>query len=139
MKINKTAIRRAVLVPLLVLAALVCGAADNSGAAVEWDKRSHDFGNVAENGGPVRTDFVFTNTGTQPLVIVSATASCGCTRPKFPVEPIKPGKSGTLTVTYLPQGRPGEFDKEVRVRTNAANCKKITLRIKGVVVPGQGK
>lgn len=103
--------------------------------AITFKEKQYDFGYIAENGGPVTHIFEFVNTGTAPLVIVSATASCGCTRPSYPMEPIAPGKKGKIKVTYLPQGRPGEFDKTVKVRTNAKSSKKFALKIKGTVVP----
>lgn len=102
---------------------------------IAFSTKSHDFGNIAEEGGAVSCNFEFVNTGDAPLVIISATASCGCTRPKFPSEPIKPGKTGKITVTYLPAGRPGEFDKTVTIRTNVKKQKKIRLKVSGVVVP----
>ena len=40
-----------------------------------------------------------------------------------------------LKVTYLPKGRPGEFNKTVTVKTNSKKHKKVTLRIKGFVTP----
>ncbi|HRN05005.1 MAG TPA: DUF1573 domain-containing protein, partial [Muribaculaceae bacterium] len=92
-------------------------------------------GNIKENGGPVSYEFVFTNEGESPLVIVSATASCGCTMPRYPKAPIASGKTEKIRVTYLPKGRPGEFNKSVKVRTNDPKNKKVTLRISGVVVP----
>lgn len=98
-------------------------------------EKSHDFGTIKEDGGAVSVEFPFVNDGDTPLVIISATASCGCTQPKYPTEPIKPGKKGVIKVTYLPQGRPGEFDKLIKVRTNAKNGKKVSLKITGVVVP----
>lgn len=104
-------------------------------AEVRFMEKKFDFGIVAEKGGPVSHSFEFTNTGTAPLVIISATASCGCTRPTYPTEPIAPGKKGTIKVTYLPEGRPGEFTKVVKVRTNAKESKKISLTITGTVRP----
>ncbi|MDE6449059.1 MAG: DUF1573 domain-containing protein [Muribaculaceae bacterium] len=104
---------------------------------IEFVNTSHDFGNIKEEGDPVSYEFEFTNTGDEPLVIVSASASCGCTRPEFPKKPIKPGKTGVIKVTYLPKGRPGEFTKTVRVRTNAKRPKKVNLKISGVVIPEQ--
>lgn len=103
--------------------------------AVAFKEMSYSFGVIPEDGGPVSHFFEFTNTGNAPLVIISATASCGCTRPTYPTEPIAPGKSGKIKVTYLPEGRPGEFSKTVKVRTNAAQSRKITLKINGTVVP----
>ncbi len=123
-----------VLIPLCIVAAPKDNA-EKKEPAVTLDAKSHGFGTIRENGGPVSCEFKITNTGTAPLVIISATAQCGCTRPSFTTEPIKPGKSGKIRVTYLPKGRPGEFSKNVRVRTNAPKSKKITLRIAGTVLP----
>ena len=103
--------------------------------AIEFAEKDFNFGIVDEEGGPVSHTFEFTNTGDAPLVIISATASCGCTRPTYPTEPIAPGKKGKIKVTYLPEGRPGEFEKVVKVRTNAKESKKISLRITGTVTP----
>ena len=102
---------------------------------VEFAQKAHDFGVIKENGGPVSHDFEFVNDGDSPLVIISANASCGCTRPKYPSDPIKPGKSGKITVTYIPAGRPGAFLKTVKVKTNAPKAKKVVLKISGTVVP----
>lgn len=102
---------------------------------VVFDTTTHDFGTIDEDGGPVSYEFTFTNTGDEPLVIISAIPSCGCTRPDFPKNPVKPGKSDKIRVTYLPAGRPGEFNKTVKVRTNAKRPKSITLKISGVVIP----
>ena len=97
---------------------------------------SHDFGYIMEDNGPVSYDFEFTNTGGKPLLIVSAHASCGCTKPAYPKHPIAPGESGVIKVTYKPKNRPGTFDKVVSVTTNG---KSVSLRIKGTVVPGGSK
>ncbi len=121
---------------LLLLA--VCGLmASAAGPAVEFPELVHDFGTIAENGGAVSHEFSFTNTGDAPLMIVNASASCGCTRPDFPKKPIKAGKSDRIKVTFLPAGRPGEFNKTVTIRTNAKKTKKVTLRIKGFVTPAK--
>ncbi len=104
---------------------------------IKFNSTSHDFGNIREDGDPVSCEFEFTNSGDEPLVIISANASCGCTRPEFPKKPIAPGKTGIIRITYLPKGRPGEFTKSVRVRTNAKHPKKVNLKISGVVIPAQ--
>lgn len=115
---------------------LLAAAAKPAGEpAAEFPETSHDFGTIAEDGGSVSCEFAFTNTGEAPLLILNATASCGCTRPSFPKQPVAPGKSGKIKVTYNPKGRPGEFDKTVTVRTNIKERKKIVLKIKGFVSP----
>lgn len=101
-----------------------------------FEVTTHDFGNIREADGPVSYDFEFSNTGDEPLVIISANASCGCTKPEVPKKPVAPGKSSKIKITYLPTGRPGEFNKTVRVRTNANRpYKQINLKITGVVIP----
>ena len=90
---------------------------------------------IPENGGSVTTTFEFTNPGDGPLLILNASASCGCTRPEYPRKPVKPGKKDKITVTYNPKGRPGEFTKNVTVRTNVKGKKKVVLKIKGNVTP----
>ena len=55
---------------------------------------SHDFGTIAE-GPEVTYYFEFTNTGKEPLIIQNVSASCGCTTPDWPKQPILPGKQGS--------------------------------------------
>ncbi len=108
--------------------------ADDKYAEATFTVKSHDFGTIKEAKGPVSCTFEFTNTGDKPLLIIDATASCGCTRPEYPSKPIKPGKKGKIKVTYSPIGRPGAFKKTVKVKTNGRE-RTITLRIEGTVVP----
>ena len=112
----------------------LCGLADDKFAEASFATTTHDFGTINEAKGPVSCTFEFTNTGDKPLLIIDATASCGCTRPEFPSKPIKPGKKGKIKVTYSPIGRPGAFKKSVKVKTNGRE-RTITLRIEGTVIP----
>lgn len=103
---------------------------------IEFAQKEYDFGTFKEEKGYVSHEFEFTNTGNAPLLILSASASCGCTRPDYPTHPVKPGKSGKIKVTYNPAGRPGEFTKTITVRTNVkGKGKKVTLKIRGNVIP----
>lgn len=107
---------------------------DNVGEAkIEFAEKVYDFGTIKEKAGAVSHDFEFTNKGDGNLVILKATAECGCTRPKYPDSPVAPGKSGKLKVTYNPAGRPGHFDKVVTVTTNG-NPRKVRIKIRGNVV-----
>lgn len=107
--------------------------AAGKGAEMTFNEKTHDFGTIKEANGPVTHTFEFTNTGGEPLVIINVNASCGCTRPEYPKEPIMPGKKGKVKVTFNPAGRPGEFSKEVKIRTNGD--KRPILRITGTVIP----
>ena len=107
--------------------------AAEKGAVMTFAEKTHDFGTIKEADGPVTHVFEFTNTGSEPLVIINVNASCGCTRPEYPKEPVMPGKKGKIKVTFNPAGRPGEFSKEVKIRTNGS--KRPVLRITGTVIP----
>lgn len=96
-------------------------------ADIKFDKTTHDFGAFSEDKPVVSTTFTFTNVGTGPLVIHKAAASCGCTVPEFTQEPVQPGKTGTIKVTYNGKGKfPGKFKKSVTILSNA---KAETVRI----------
>lgn len=105
-------------------------------AEIKFTEYRHDMGTVKEKGGPVSCEFQFTNTGDGNLVIVDAKATCGCTRPEYPKNPIAPGKSGKIKVTYNPLARVGAIDRTVTVTTNG-NPKKVRLHIVGNVVAGK--
>ena len=78
-----------------------------------------DFGKVTE-GEVVEFSYRFKNTGTQPLIISNAAASCGCTVPEKPEAPIKPGETGFIKVKFNSDGRVGMAHKTVTVTSNAA-------------------
>jgi len=78
----------------------------------------YDFGTVKE-GKLVTHSFTFRNTGTKPLVVMTAQASCGCTVPEKPEEPIKPGGTGIIKVVFHSKDRSGKQEKTIRVSSNA--------------------
>ena len=97
---------------------------------ITFDKDIHDFVTI-ENGGDGTYEFKFKNTGKEPLIISSAKASCGCTVPTWPKEPILAGKSSTIKVMYDTK-RTGSFTKQITITSNAKTANKI-ITIKGVV------
>lgn len=103
---------------------------------IEFKETVHDFGSFSEDMKKVTCKFTFTNTGDAPLVIVRANASCGCTEPKYPEEPVMPGKTGEISVTYNAEGVPGTFQKMINIYSTA-KPEKVTLVIKGTVIPSQ--
>ena len=100
---------------------------------VEWVSETIDFGAFREEAGPVTAVFRGVNTGTEPLVILSARANCGCTTPKYRTVAYAPGDTAEVEVTYDPQGRPGRFKKFVYVDTNTAP-ERSKLTVQGVVI-----
>ncbi len=105
---------------------------------ITFEKTEHDFGKINEADGRVSTVFEFKNEGMAPLILSNVRASCGCTTPTWTKEPIEPGKTGTITVTYNPNGRPGRFQKTVTITSNASEATK-RVYIKGEVIPKAAK
>lgn len=103
-------------------------------ADIKFEKETHDFGTIPQ-GTPVTYQFSVKNTGKEPLIITSASASCGCTTPDWTREPIKPGKTGTVKATYN-AASPGSFTKSVTVVSNAKNST-VILYLKGDVKPAE--
>jgi hypothetical protein len=82
-----------------------------------FEKNEHDFGDI-KPGDVVKHTFNFKNTGDAPLIIESATASCGCTVPSYPKEPIAPGQSGKIDVQFDSKGKTGQQSKQIAIRSN---------------------
>ena len=101
---------------------------------VTWLERQHDFGVFMEQDGKVTCQMRLTNTGTEPLMVVKAQAGCGCTGISYPEKPIAPGDTASVSISYNPSGRPGQFSKEVLIFTNTTP-KRTTLEITGNVIP----
>ncbi len=76
----------------------------NPPTTIEFEKYEHDFGKV-KAGEKNTKNFKFTNTGDKPYVIQNAKGSCGCTVPSYPKEPIAPGETGEIQVSYKPGQR----------------------------------
>ncbi|PKR81545.1 hypothetical protein CW751_03195 [Brumimicrobium salinarum] len=93
----------------------------------------YDFGAIPKET-PVSTVFTVKNTGDKPLIINDAKASCGCTVPRKPEEPIMPGEEGELEVTFesnaAQAGKP--MNKTVTVTANIPGSTKM-VTIKGMV------
>jgi hypothetical protein len=100
------------------------------GPAIEFKDTEHDFGTIKQ-GGDGAYAFVFTNTGTDPLILSNVRSSCGCTIPEWPHEPINAGQSASIMVKYDTK-RIGVFNKSISVYSNAGE-EPIILHIKGTV------
>ena len=100
---------------------------------MRFDKREYDFGTIHEND-VVETVFNFKNTGKTDLVITNAYASCGCTIPVWPKEPIKPGETGIIKVKFNSRGKKNKQHKTVTLNTNTKDGKEL-LSIRAQVIP----
>ena len=99
---------------------------------ITFEKTVHDYGTIVK-GANGTCEFKFTNTGKEPLILSKPLSSCGCTVPTWPKEPILPGNSDVITVTYN-TNTIGPINKTVTVSSNGITSK-VMLSIKGKVVP----
>lgn len=135
LKVNK--MKKIILATILSVFGLLAYAAEAGEAEIKFEKTSHNFGTFPESSPKVTCSFKFTNTGDNLLVIHQAIASCGCTVPQYPKEPIKPGESGEIVVTYNGAGKfPGHFKKSITLRTNAKQ-EIVRLYVEGDMLGGK--
>lgn len=100
--------------------------------AFTFKKEEHDFG-ILVDGEKVTYSFQFTNSGNAPLIISNAKGSCGCTVPNYPKEPIAPGATASIDVTFDSKGRTGKQTKAVTVTANTNPNRKV-IRIHSEVI-----
>ncbi len=101
--------------------------------AFTFEDIEYDFGTVNE-GDIVEYTFNFTNSGKSILMIDKATASCGCTVPQWPKEPIPVGGDGEIKVRFDTKNKPNQQIKTITISANTDPAL-TRLRIKGFVTP----
>ena len=104
-----------------------------NGPEIEFEKTVHQFGDIPYKGNAVY-EFVFKNTGNEPLILSQPKSSCGCTVPEWPKRPILPGETDVIKVTYKYTDRPGSFSKYVNIFSNAKVNNNVKIYIKGKVL-----
>lgn len=101
---------------------------------MQFDKTEHDFGQIIQ-GEKVSISFKFKNTGKSDLVIASANASCGCTVPDYPKQPVKPGEEGRIEVVFSSANKRGFQNQRVSIVANTQpNTTVLTIKA-NVVTP----
>lgn len=103
----------------------------NKLAIITFEEEKYDFGTVPE-GKIVEYTYRFTNTGKAPLLISHARSTCGCTVPEWPKEPIDPGESGEIKVSFDTSSRPGHQSKPITIIGNTIP-NETTLQLMGEV------
>ncbi|MDR1739662.1 MAG: DUF1573 domain-containing protein [Bacteroidales bacterium] len=104
------------------------------GPEIKFEKIEHNYGTI-QKGANGDCEFEFVNTGTEPLILSNVQASCGCTTPSWPREPIAPGQKGIIKVHY-DTNRIGGINKSITVSSNSVKSERIVLRITGTVNAG---
>ena len=119
--------------PLTAIAQTPGEGGDKSPTRIEWLSKEYNFGAFREADGPVTGSVRFVNKGDAPTYINRVRPSCGCTGASYTTSMIEPGDTATVTFTYNPLGRPGGFDKTVRVYVGEDNDL-TSIRITGTVL-----
>lgn len=133
--------KKLILLAVVLVSTLALNAQDKGtaplkgrGAVIQFPESSHDFGTI-EEGTRATYEFEFTNIGDSNLILQNVQASCGCTTPSWPKQPIKPGQKEKISVVYNSAGRPGDFHKSITVTTNMKQDGVKSLFIQGKVNP----
>lgn len=105
-------------------------------AEVTFKSKVANFGKIKEQANQVHWDFVFTNTGQDPLRVDRVETTCGCTATEYTTLAIPKDSTGKIRVTYNTINRPGEFTKTISVYFKGFNEPEV-LTIKGVVIGSQ--
>lgn len=114
---------------LLSLTALVLTTsifAQSDSAVAKFNSTTIDLGKIKQDN-PTTATFEVTNIGTEPLVIESATPTCGCTIGDYTKEPIAPGKSGFIKATYNAKNI-GAFQKTLNVKFAGYDARPISIK-----------
>ncbi|MDO5636398.1 MAG: DUF1573 domain-containing protein [Myroides sp.] len=94
---------------------------------IAFDKTTHDFGDL-KKGSKGEVEFEIKNEGDVDLVVINASATCGCTVPEKPEHPIKPGESAKMKVVFSANSV-GMQSKMVTLTTNTeAGSEKLTVK-----------
>ncbi|WP_018476470.1 DUF1573 domain-containing protein [Pontibacter roseus] len=109
-------------------------------AVMSFNESEYDFGTIKQ-GEIVEHTFTFTNTGKTPLVIESASASCGCTAPDWTKDPVAPGEKGEVKVRFDSNGKVGQQSPTVTIRANTEpNIVRVAMKgnVQGSSMPTAG-
>ncbi len=105
----------------------LCVASAKKMPEIKFEKTTIDLGTFSQDAGKQECVFRFTNIGDDKLIINNVHTSCGCTVAKYSQEPISPGGTGEILITYNGTGKmPGKFKRSIQV---FSNCEKDMVRL----------
>ncbi len=104
-----------------------------NGPQITFEESEYSFGEL-QQGEKAEHVFTFKNTGSAPLVLSDVKTTCGCTASEWPKEPVAPGKSAQIKVTFNSAGKMGAQNKVVTIISNAVNAQE-QVKMVGTVIP----
>jgi hypothetical protein len=96
--------------------------------AIHFAALEHDFGRIPV-GAVVKTEFVFTNTGSATLQVTDVRPGCGCTTAGTWDRSVEPGGTGRIPVQFNSMNFNGRINKAVTVTTSDPAQRTLALRI----------
>lgn len=118
--------RRPALFALLAFVSFA-GLVTPASAALEFDALEVTAKPAEPGQKKIETSFAFKNTGDVPVTITEVHASCGCTAPDKPKDPVAPGARGAIPVIYAAGEKQGQQVQHVTVKTD--DGKEFSLRL----------
>lgn len=103
-----------------------------NGADIRFSRYRYNFGKI-KPGREVRCKFIFTNKGTEPLIIKKVRAGCGCVDIKVSQTFLMPGEKGEIKVKFDTERREGIQKQFIYVHSNDPITPLILLSVEGIV------
>ncbi|MEQ8238533.1 MAG: DUF1573 domain-containing protein [Cyclobacteriaceae bacterium] len=103
-------------------------------SAIMFKSITYDFGIIPEQEGTISHDFQFINLTKDSIQISDIDLACDCLSPNWSREAIAPQDTGSVSLAFALNNRPGKFEKSATVQFNE-NTEDIVLTITGYVVP----
>lgn len=97
---------------------------------IEDSKKNFGF---VKKGEVVTLEFIFENTGNQPLIISDIKVECSCTSVEYPKQPIAPGQKDKIIVKFNTTSTYDRQDRTLEIISNSKNNPQ-KIRFKGVVL-----
>jgi hypothetical protein len=112
----------------------IAGAVAGTGPKISFDSETHDFGEVVHGTSPT-TEFTFTNSGDEKLIIKRLGSDCGCTKGIRGDRDVSPGSSSTITAQIHTDGLPpGRHGNTIVVKSNDPQRPSVKLKLTYTVV-----
>ncbi|HTI51463.1 MAG TPA: DUF1573 domain-containing protein [Planctomycetaceae bacterium] len=96
------------------------------------DEIKFDFGRT-QIGETQSHPFTIRNEGEAPLILKLGHSACQCTVGEVPSDPIAPGGSADISISWTPKMEAESFNKTVEIWTNDPDKTSISLTIDGMV------
>jgi hypothetical protein len=109
-----------------------------TGPHLVFEESEHDFGDIYQ-GDKLEHIFKFTNQGTEPLILSNVATTCGCTATFWPKDPIVPGESSEIKITFNSAGKMGRQNKIITIYSNSTQSMTRVKIITNVLPPKKEK